>query len=215
VLAHVSGDPALIRAFSAGKDIHTTTAAEIFGVKEEEVTSDMRRFAKTINFGIVYGMSAFGLSQQLGIPQDEAKKYIYGYFEKYSGVRKWTEEIMGSARKRGYVSTLLNRIRYLPEINSKNPQMRSFAERLAVNTPIQGTSADIIKIAMIEVRRRLPGSFGCAMILQIHDDLLFECPRKSSTEAAFVIKGIMENAVKLNVPLVVDTRTGVNWRDME
>ena len=216
VLAHVSADEALKDAFFHNKDIHTSTACEIFGITPEKVTPELRRIAKTINFGIIYGMSSYGLAQELNIDQKQAQEYIDNYFKKYSGVRKWIDEILSFARKNGYVKTLLNRIRYLPEINSNNGQVRSFAERIAINTPIQGTSADIIKVAMINIYKKLnEEKLKTKMLLQVHDDLLFEVPEPEIEKVKKIIKKEMETAVNLSVPVLVDIKTGHNWRDME
>lgn len=216
VLAHISGDKVLLEAFKKGGDIHNATACEIFSISPDEITPELRRIAKTINFGIIYGMSAYGLSQQLNIPQEEAEKYIENYFTKYSGVKIWIEKILEEAREKGYVSTLLNRIRYLPEINSKNGQMRSFAERTAMNTPIQGSAADIIKVAMINISHKLQVTgYRSRMLVQVHDELLFECPEDEIEEIRKLVKNEMENAIKLSIPLVAEIKTGLNWRDLE
>jgi DNA polymerase-1 len=211
-LAHVSGDKALTKAFNSGEDIHSATANEVFG----KVDPETRRLAKTINFGIVYGQSAFSLGQQLGISNHQAKEYIDSYFLKYSGVKEWMENIVKEARQNGYVSTLLGRIRYLPDINAKNGQVRGFAERMALNTPIQGTSADIIKAAMIEVDKKLQETgLKAVMLLQVHDELVFEIPVDEEKKALPLIKTTMENAVKLNVPIVADLKIGHNWLEMK
>ncbi|MFN3967086.1 MAG: DNA polymerase I, partial [Endomicrobiia bacterium] len=216
VLAHTSNDAVLKEAFFQNKDIHIATACEIFGVKPEEITPELRRIAKTINFGIIYGMSSYGLSQELGIDQKQAQDYIDNYFRKYSGVKKWIEETLHFARKNGYVKTLLNRIRYLPEINSNNSQIRNFAERIAINTPIQGTSADIIKVAMIKIYKKFnEEKLKTKMLLQIHDDLLFEVPVNEIEKAKEIIKKEMETAVNLSIPILVDIKFGTNWRDMK
>ncbi len=216
VLAHVSADPVLTDAFRKGEDIHNATACEIFGISAEKITPDLRRIAKTINFGIIYGMSSYGLSQQLNITQEEAEKYINNYFLKYSGVKLWIEKILKEAREKGYVSTLLNRIRYLPEINSKNGQMRSFAERTAINTPVQGSAADIIKVAMIRISEELRAkSLKSRMLVQVHDELLFESPEEEIEEMKKIAKDGMENAIKLSIPLIADIKVGANWRDLE
>lgn len=215
VLAHITGDKMLTDAFKNNEDIHTVTASEVFGLKKEEVTQEIRKRAKTINFGIVYGQQAWGLSQQIGTTVEEAQKYIDKYFEKYSGVKKWIEKIILHAKEKCFVTTLLGRLRYLPEINSKNGQMRSLSERLAVNTPIQGTSADIIKVAMVNVynKLRLKG-LNSRMLIQVHDELLFEIPETEYSVSAPLIKYEMENAVKLNIPVIVDVKSGNNWADL-
>ncbi|HVE14814.1 MAG TPA: DNA polymerase, partial [Elusimicrobiota bacterium] len=215
VLAHLSADPALCEAFRAGGDIHLRTAAEVFGVPPEEVDKEMRRRAKAVNFGIVYGQGPFALGQQLGIPFGEAKRYIELYFKRYAGVSAWTEANLESARKEGLVRTLLGRIRYVPDIAGKGP-LRAAAERVAGNTPIQGGSADIIKAAMVAIHRKLPKSgFDARMILQVHDELLFELPKKEAPAFGKWVRREMEHAVELKVPVVVDLKAGPNWADME
>jgi len=216
VLAHISGDESLRDAFFHNEDIHRRTASEIFGVRQEEVTPELRRIAKTVNFGLSYGMSPYGLSQDLGVSQSEAKRYIDSYFKKYKGVKNYIEKIVIQARKDGFVTTLLNRRRYLPEINSKNGSLRGFAERTAINTPIQGSSADIIKVAMIRITERLKAKgLKAKMSLQIHDELLFEVPQEEVDELSRLAKEEMEGAVSLDVPVVVDMKVGRNWRDLE
>ncbi|MDD5688183.1 MAG: DNA polymerase I [Elusimicrobia bacterium] len=218
VLAHVTKDITLCNAFRQGEDIHTATAAEVFGLKKEEITKEMRNRAKGINFGIVYGQQAYGLSQQLDISPREAQTYIDQYFEKYKGVKKWISETIAKAKETGFVSTLLGRIRYLPEIKSQNQQIRGFAERTAVNTPIQGTSADIIKVAMIKIYEKLKKQNlldKCKMLLQVHDDLLFEITEGLLQQYLPVIKSEMENAVKLDIPVIVDAKVGKNWADLK
>jgi DNA polymerase-1 len=175
----------------------------------------MRRIAKTINFGIVYGMSAYGLSQQLGITAGEAQKYIDNYFIRYAGVKVWIEATIKQAHRDGYVKTLLNHIRYLPDINSSNKQLSSFAERTAVNTPVQGGASDIVKIAMINIEEHIKAhGLESKMLLQVHDELLFEVPEAEKDKVSGVVKDKMESAIKLKVPLVVDIKTGRNWNDM-
>ncbi|MBL0058443.1 MAG: DNA polymerase I [Elusimicrobia bacterium] len=216
VLAHVSGDPALVAAFRRGEDIHAATARDIFHLGPADAVSDeQRRVAKTVNFGIVYGQTGFGLSQQLGIPMGQAQAYINAYLEKYAGVKDWIRRIIEESRRDGYVTTLLNRRRYLPEIKASNASVRGFAERTAMNTPIQGTSADIIKIAM----RNLAALFSkkgwkTRMLLQVHDDLLFEVPRAELARVAGPIQETMESALALDVPVRVDLKTGPNWAEM-
>jgi len=217
-LAHLSQDSTLCKAFHEGADIHLSTASEVFHCKREEVTPEQRRRAKAINFGIVYGQQAFGLAQSLAITMAEAQEMITHYFQKYSGVKKWIDQTILDAKKDGYVKTLMGRVRYLPEINSKNGALRGFAERTAMNTPVQGTSADIIKAAMIAVHKQSedPGSaLNAKMLLQVHDDLLFEVPEGSLGSVAKIVKREMENAVKLSVPVLIDLKVGKNWSEME
>lgn len=215
VLAHISGDKILTKAFRENFDVHTATAMEVFGKQMSEVTEELRRMAKTINFGIIYGMSPFGLAQQLGISNAEAKRYIDTYFARYSGVKEWTEQVIRDARRNGYVKTLFGRTRYVPEITSSNNQIKGFAERVAMNTPIQGTSADIIKIAMINVYERLSDEkLKSRILVQVHDDLLLELEDGEAQKLPGMIKYDMETAVKLDVPVIVDMKTGVNWADM-
>ncbi|MCY0887253.1 MAG: DNA polymerase I [Alicyclobacillaceae bacterium] len=214
ILAHLSGDEALIDAFRNGMDIHTRTAADVFEVAIEEVTPLMRRQAKAVNFGIVYGISDFGLSQNLNIPRREAARFIEGYFAKFPGVERYMRDTVAEAKKRGYVTTLLNRRRYLPDIHHKNYQVRSFAERTAMNTPIQGTAADIIKLAMVRMDDALKSSnLQARMLLQVHDELIFECPESELPALITLVRDKMENAVLLNVPLQVDLNSGRTWYD--
>ncbi|MBE3556578.1 MAG: DNA polymerase I [Firmicutes bacterium] len=214
VLAHLSQDERMIRAFVEGEDIHAETAAALFGVKKEEVTPEMRRHAKTVNFGIVYGISDYGLSERLGISRKEAASFIAAYFERFSGVKAYLDHAVEMAREKGYVTTLLNRRRYLPEIRSSNYNARSFAERTAMNTPIQGSAADIIKKAMIEVSRRLQQEqFQSRMLLQIHDELVFEFPKSEEEQLRGMVQEVMEHVFPLRVPLVVDIHVGDTWYD--
>ena len=211
VMAHYSQDKALLEAFTAGDDIHARTAAQIFGVSPLLVTGDMRRVAKSINFGIVYGMSAFGLSDQLGISRKDAQNFIDRYFSLYSGVKRFMEEIVEKARTDGYVTTLLGRRRSVPEITSSNRVQREFAERTAINTPVQGTAADIIKLAMLKVEAALSKTgLPARLLLQIHDELVFEVPEQQAQEAMAVIKREMEAALQLDVPLVVNVELGTS-----
>ncbi|MBI3478644.1 MAG: DNA polymerase I [Acidobacteria bacterium] len=216
LLAHFSKDKLLVEAFRRGDDIHTLTASQVFGVPPLMVTSEHRRAAKVVNFGIVYGLSPFGLSQQLGIEPSEAKKFIEAYFEKYSGVRAFIDATLEQARRDGKVKTLFGRVRPIPDINSKNPNQRGFAERTAVNTPLQGTAADLIKIAMIrideDIRER---GLKSRMTLQVHDELVFEVPENEVDDLKRLVREQMENAHKLEVPLEVEIGVGSNWRDME
>lgn len=212
ILAHMSRDRGLIDAFIHDADIHTNTAAQLFGVANESVTPDMRRVAKTVNFGVIYGISPFGLSEALGISPKEAGVFIEQYFAKYGGVRDYMEETIGKARADGYVTTLLGRKRPLPDINSSNNNIRQQAERFAINTPIQGTSADLIKKAMIAVCANLDrNGLKTRMILQIHDELVFESPKTEIDTVVPLIKDGMENALQLSVPLKVDIGWGENW----
>ncbi|MFU8794732.1 MAG: DNA polymerase I [Dethiobacteria bacterium] len=216
ILAHLSKDPILVEAFNTGQDIHRRTAAEVNNVKLEEVTPLMREKAKAVNFGIIYGSSDYGLAQGLKIPRAEAKAYIDSYFERYSGVKAYMDMITEQARDQGYVTTMLNRRRYLPEIHSSNHNTRSFAERMALNTPIQGSAADIIKLAMLMIDRIIEeGGFNAAMLLQIHDELLFEIEESELDFFAPLIKKEMEHAFTLSVPLQVDLKWGANWEELK
>ncbi|HUJ32926.1 MAG TPA: DNA polymerase I [Candidatus Acidoferrum sp.] len=215
ILAHVSEDPILTAAFRAGEDIHSRTAQEVFGVPPLMQTREHRRVAKVINFGVIYGLSPFGLAQQLSIDQREAAKFIAAYFERYSGVKKYLDQQIAEVRKTGISKTLFGRIRPISEINSPQPNLRNFAERSAMNTPMQGAAADLIKLAMIELDRRLAAGFKSRMILQVHDELLFEAPGGEIPDLAALVKEVMEGAHKLRVPLLVETKVGPNWRDMK
>jgi DNA polymerase-1 len=216
VLAHESGDETLTASFKNGEDIHRRTASEIFHVPADKITVDQRRAAKAINFGIVYGQTAFGLSAQLGISQQEASAYIKAYLQRYPGVSAWVETNLEKAKAAGSVRTLLGRVRWLPELAAKNAAVRQFTERAARNTPIQGGSADIIKLAMLEVAKDLAkGKRGGAMLLQVHDELVFEVDADEVPAFGKWARGVMEGAVKLQVPLVVDVKAGPNWQDME
>lgn len=209
VLAHYSKDPALVRAFCAGEDIHRQTAAEIFGIDPQRVTGEMRRVAKSINFGIVYGMGAFGLSEQLHISRKEAATFIDRYFAHFSGVKSFMETIISQARADGFVTTILGRRRDLPDINSPNKNLREFAERTALNTPIQGTAADIIKLATIKVHQNLTArGLGAHILLQIHDELIIETPISEINQTTAVVKEAMEQSLDLNVPLLVNIAAG-------
>lgn len=213
VLAHISDDQHLKEAFIEGQDIHSSTAMRVFGIeKAEDVTPNMRRQAKAVNFGIVYGISDYGLSQNLGITRKQAQEYIDTYFEKYPGVKKYMEEIVRDAKDKGFVETLYHRRRYLPDINSRNFNLRSFAERTAINTPIQGSAADILKIAMIEMDQRLKEEkMQATMLLQVHDELVFEVPETELEKLNTLVKDVMENAVALHVPLITDSSWGKTW----
>lgn len=212
VLAHIAQDEHLQEAFNDGQDIHTSTAMRVFGVSAQEVTADMRRQAKAVNFGIVYGISDYGLSQNLNISRKAAQQFIDIYFEKYPKVKQYMETIVTTARKEGYVETLFHRRRYLPDIHSSNFNVRSFAERTAMNSPIQGTAADIIKLAMIEVEKQLESrQLQARMLLQVHDELIFEVPKEELHQVTALVGEVMEHAVKLNVPLLVDSNSGRTW----
>lgn len=214
LLAHMSKDKVLTEAFRNNEDIHTRTAAEVFGVPPLMVTPEMRRNAKAVNFGIVYGQTAFGLAQGLGIDRREADTYIKAYFERYAGVRKFIDSTIAEVRRTGVAVTLLGRERPIPDINSRNPNARGFAERTAVNTPLQGTAADIIKLAMIRLDRKLVGAkMESRMLLQVHDELVLEAPPAEVEEVRALVKKEMESVYPLNVPLLVDTGVGDNWRD--
>ncbi|MGD1210540.1 MAG: DNA polymerase I [Candidatus Acidiferrales bacterium] len=214
ILAHLSEDAVLVEAFRRGEDIHSRTAQEVFGVAPFAQTPEHRRVAKVINFGVIYGLSAFGLAQQLGIEQREAAKFIAAYFERYSGVKKYLDAQIAEVRRSGFTRTLFGRTRPIPEINSPQPNLRSFAERTAMNTPMQGAAADLIKLAMIELDRRLAREFESQMILQVHDELLFEAPEGEIPRLTQLVKEVMQGVHELRVPLVVDTKAGPNWRDM-
>ena len=214
ILAHVSGDDVLVKAFQQDEDVHARTAAQIFGVPMEEVTASMRREAKVINFGIIYGMSAYGLSQQLNVDPKVAQAYIDAYFERYTGVKAYIDRALEEARQKGYVSTLLQRRRYLPDIQSPTMAIRQAAERMAINTPLQGTAADIIKVAMIRIQDRIEGgNLGTQMIMQVHDELVFEVPEAELQEVCPLIKNEMEAVMNLSVPLKVSVYTGKTWAE--
>ncbi len=214
LLAHLSGDPAFVDAFARGGDIHRQTAAVIFGVAETAVTADMRARAKTINFATIYGQGPFALSRQLGITQEEAKQFIRQYFERFSGVRAWLDRTIEEARDRGYVETLFGRRRYVPEIHDRNFNVRSFAERTATNSPLQGSAADLIKIAMIRIHRGLAeAGLAACMVLQVHDELVLEVPDTELDAAQALVKREMEAAADLRVPLVVSLGSGRDWVD--
>jgi DNA polymerase-1 len=216
LLAHFSGDPLLVRAYQNGEDIHTLTASEVFGVPAETMDKETRNRAKAVNFGIVYGISAFGLAAQLGIPQAEARVYIDRYFARYLGVKAFIEKTLEATRREGCVRTMYGRMRPIPDIESRNPNQRGFAERTAINTPLQGTGADLIKLAMIALDRKLTErKMKTRMVLQVHDELIFEVPIEETDEVAALVRAEMEGVVKLDVPLVADLAFGPNWRDMK
>jgi len=216
IMAHFSEDPVLIDAFRNGEDIHARTAQEVFGVGPLAQTAEHRRAAKAINFGIIYGLSPFGLAQQLGIEQKEAAKFINAYFTRYRGVKDYLDKILAETRKTGVAKTLFGRIRPIPEISSPQMQLRNFAERTALNSPLQGTAADLIKLAMIRIDQRLSEEeFEAKMILQVHDELLFEAPTKERAKLEKLVKEEMEGVRKLAVPIVVEIGAGPNWRDLD
>jgi DNA polymerase-1 len=215
LLAHYSGDPLLVRAYQNNEDIHTLTASEVFGVPVEAMDKETRGRAKAVNFGIVYGISPFGLAAQLGIPQQEARAYIDRYFLRYQGVKAFIEKTLEETRKTGSVRTLFGRVRPIPDIESRNANQRGFAERTAINTPLQGTAADLIKLAMISIDRKLTErKFKTRMVLQVHDELLFEVPADEVAEVEELVRAEMEGVIQLNVPLVADLGIGANWRDI-
>jgi DNA polymerase-1 len=214
ILAHLSGDPNLVEAFRTGQDVHTQTAALVFGIDPAEVTLGLRARAKMVNFGVAYGMGGFGLARRLGIPREEAEAFIKGYFERFQAVKRFQEESVAQARERGYVTTLLGRRRYLPEIHSKNWNIRSFAERVAINSPIQGTAADLIKIAMIRIHARLAGDgIPARMLLTVHDELVFEVREDAAAELGALVRREMEGAIELDVPVEVGIGVGKTWYD--
>jgi DNA polymerase-1 len=216
ILAHVTQDPNLLATFEAGRDIHAATASQVLGVPLSEVTSDQRRIAKTINFGLLYGMSEFGLANQLDISRSDARVFIERYFGQFPTVNKYLEDTKRFAQENGYVTTLLGRRRYIPEIKTPNRQIRAQAERIAINTPIQGTAADIIKVAMVRIDRALrERKLRATMILQVHDELVFDVPKDEVDEVKGLICDFMENAFPMSVRLGVDAKTGPNWQDLE
>ena len=212
ILAHVTGDEELLKAYQHDEDIHTKTATQLFGLPASEITSNMRREAKTVNFSVIYGISAFSLSKDLDIPRSEAQRYINEYFTLYKGVKQYIEDTIELTKKQGYVTTLLNRIRYIPEIHSKNKNIRQFAERTSANTPIQGTAADMIKLAMIAIHKKLMNDYpDVKMIIQVHDELVFEVPEQRADEIRALVVTEMESVLDLQVPIKVDAHYGKNW----
>jgi DNA polymerase-1 len=215
-MAHFSGDKVLIEAFRSGEDIHARTAQEVFGVGPLLQTGEHRRAAKAINFGIIYGLSPFGLAQQLNIDQKEAAQFINAYFARYRGVKEYLDRVLTETRQTAMTRTLFGRLRPMPEINSPQVQLRNFAERTALNSPLQGTAADLIKLAMIRIDERLRvEKFDAKMILQVHDELLFELPPDEQEELEKLVRTEMEGVYKLAVPLVVEIGVGPNWRDLD
>ncbi|HHI03062.1 MAG TPA: DNA polymerase I, partial [candidate division Zixibacteria bacterium] len=210
ILAHITNDKTLINAFRNNEDIHARTAAEVYGADINNITPQMRRAAKTANFAIIYGVSAYGLSQQTELDPGQSKDFIETYLARYPGIKEYMDDSIKFARENGYVKTLLNRIRYLPEINSRNFQARKFAERIAINTPIQGTAADMIKVAMITIHKKMK-NMKSKMILQVHDELVFDMHNEESKKLQKIVRDGMEKAIKLKVPVVADIGVGPNW----
>ena len=212
IMAHLSGDESLLRAFTEGIDVHRATAAEVFGTTPEEVSSEQRRYAKVINFGLIYGMSSFGLARNLGIETKAAASYIERYFARYPGVKAYMDETKLQARSQGYIETVFGRRLYLPEINSPNGPRRAGAERAAINAPMQGTAADLIKLSMVEVQRVLDlERRGTLMIMQVHDELVFEVPESEVEWVRTEVPNIMANVAALKVPLLAEIGFGPNW----
>ena len=212
VLAHISKDEHMIEAFKQDEDIHKQAASKVFNIPIEEVTQEERSKAKAVNFGIVYGISDFGLAEQLGVSRKEAKQYIEQYLEKYSGIRKFMEEIVEEAKEKGYVETLFHRRRYLPELKSNSYVVRQFGNRAAMNTPIQGTAADIMKIAMIQVFNQVrKRKLKTKIVLQIHDELILETPIEEKEEVKTILKDSMEQAISLSIPLKVELSEAKDW----
>jgi DNA polymerase-1 len=214
ILAHLSQDEGLLEAFRNDLDIHARTASELFEIPIDKVTPDMRRIAKTVNFGVIYGISPFGLSEALGIPRDDAKKYIEQYFDRHPGVKRYIEETLEVAVSRGYVTTLFGRKRAIPELKSKNPNTRQQGERFAINSPVQGTAADIIKIAMINIWKSFNDRhLKAKMILQVHDELLFELQKEELGVVTDIVRKEMEGVMEFSVPIKVDIGYGSNWAE--
>ena len=212
IMAHLSGDPHMIEAFQSGADIHAATAAKIYGIPVEEVTSDMRRKAKTANFGIIYGISVFGLAERMNVDRKEAKELIDGYFETYPSVKAYMEKSIQIAQEKGYVETIFHRKRFLPDINSRNAVVRGYAERNAINAPIQGSAADIIKVAMARIYQRFQAEgIQAKMILQVHDELNFSVPVNEKERVEEIVIEEMEKAYRMHVPLKADCGWGKNW----
>ncbi|HSB03438.1 MAG TPA: DNA polymerase, partial [Anaerolineales bacterium] len=216
IVAHMAQDEGMLAAFRAGEDIHATTAAAIYGVSPDKVTKAMRRHAKAINFGLIYGMSVFGLTRTTELTLSEAETFVKAYFEKFPGVKRYLDGIRKQAAQQGYVETLLGRRRYFPALQSKgNVQVKNREEREAINAPVQGTAADIMKIAMLKVAPALKAAgLESKMLLQVHDELVLECPKKEVKEAARIVQEAMANAYPLSIPLSTEARYGVNWGEM-
>jgi len=212
IMAHISGDAALLLAFHDGMDVHRATAAEVFGIPTSAVSSEQRRYAKVINFGLIYGMSAYGLAKSLGIDNTAAKNYIERYFQRFSGVKQYMDDTRASAKARGYVETVFGRRLYLPEINSPNGPRRSGAERAAINAPMQGTAADLIKLSMVKVQEVLDAEKrGTKIIMQVHDELVFEVPENEVDWVRHEIPRLMAGVAHLKVPLLAEVGVGPNW----
>ncbi|MDO8751821.1 MAG: DNA polymerase, partial [Dehalococcoidia bacterium] len=216
ILAHLSQDPGLLAAFHRGEDIHAATASQVYGVALNQVTPDMRRLAKVMNFGIIYGLSAHGMSQQTDLTREQSAAFIGSYFGKYPGIRDYIDKTKALVRQRGYVETMLGRRRYIPEINHSNFQVRQAAERMAINMPVQGTAADLIKIAMIRIHARMKAqAVHSRMLLQVHDELIFEVPPQEMEHMKAIVQELMASAMTLDVPLKVDLKIGPTWGDLE
>jgi DNA polymerase-1 len=212
LIAEISRDENMMEAFDKGLDIHTATAAKVYGIALDEVTSTQRRNAKAVNFGIIYGQSAFGLSQNLGIPRKEAAEIIENYFSTYPNIKKYMNDTMNFARENGYVETIMGRRRYLRDINSANQTVRGFAERNAINAPIQGSAADMIKIAMIRIHQDIKDqNLASKMTMQVHDELVFDVPKEEIAVMKKIIEERMKNAIKTTVPIIVEVGEGSNW----
>jgi len=213
VLAHISGDPTMIHAFNEDQDIHARTASEVYGVPLSQVTPQMRSACKAVNFGIVYGISEFTLAKNIGVSRYEAKDFIERYFKRYPGVKRYMDEAVATGYRQGYVTTLMGRRRYLPELQSGNYNLRSFGERCAMNSPIQGTAADIIKLAMIRVHDALrDGGFEAKLIMQVHDELIIEAPQAEAERVKALLRDCMEGVYPMSVPLKTDINIGGDWR---
>jgi DNA polymerase-1 len=212
IMAHISGDAALLRAFHEGLDVHRATAAEVFGLAPEQVSTEQRRYAKVINFGLIYGMSSYGLAKALGIDNTAAKNYITRYFERFEGVKRYMDDTRESAKEKGYVETVFGRRLYLPEIKSPNGPRRAAAERAAINAPMQGTAADLIKMSMVAVQKALDEQArGTKMVLQVHDELVFEVPEGEVDWLRTEIPRLMAGVAALKVPLLAEVGVGPNW----
>jgi DNA polymerase-1 len=216
VLAHLSGDRKLHETFASDRDIHTDTACRIYRVKESEVTPEMRRVAKTVNFGVIYGMSAYGLSQAISVSPEEAQKYIDSFFEEHIGVREYLDRVLKEGRVLGYVTTILGRRRHIPDLNSANKKLAQAAERMAINSPIQGSAADIMKLAMIKLCSAMKaGRLKSKLVLQVHDELVLDCPKEEREEISFLVRDVLSGAYPLSVSLKVELKAGNNWFEME